>query len=102
LPELCFKKALSFREHKPLPYTSKSEEVPGFTHLGLVSHLPFMKNLVQDVALQGNWKRNGHKCRQMFSLRTVTCVPEQSGKGQTYVKGMAQLSLKQRQRTSHS
>lgn len=83
LPEPCFKKALSYRERK-LPSIHikirKSDEAPDFPPQCLVSPLAFMRNLVQDVALQGNWRWNGHKSREMFSLRTVICVPEQSKK----------------------
>lgn len=86
LPEPHFKKDLSYRERK-LPFTHmetrKSEEAPDFPPQCLISLLPFMRNLVQEVALQGNWIWNGHKSRNMFSLRTVICVPEQSKKGQT-------------------
>lgn len=63
----------------------------------IVSFLPFMRNLAQDVALQRNRRWDDHK--EMFSLRTGMCVSEETGKGRPQGEGMAQLSPQRTQRT---
>lgn len=103
LNQAHFKKSLSYGEQKLPPYTPKSGNQKRHQISSpqcLISLLPFMKNLVQDVALQGNWRWNGHKRREMFSLRTVICVPEQSKKRSNLSQGNGSaFSLKWRQRT---
>lgn len=85
LPEPRFKKALGCREYKPLPHTSKSEEAPD-PPWNIVSFLPFMRNLAQDVALQRNRRWNDHKVKRCLAKDRYVCF-RGKGKGSTLRRG---------------